>query len=302
MSTGRFTPSVYPGRSVLAALGLAAALVLVGVRRAAADVGIRHFTSAAVLDGQGGDYRRVDVYVDGDTIVAIRDDEPPAGVEVVDGFGYVLAPGFIDTHSHADRDIGRLPDALAAVSQGVTTVVVGQDGSSPFPVARFFADVEANPPTVNVASYIGHGTIRREVMGDDFRRTATDEEIAQMSELVTEAMRTGALGLSTGLEYDPGIYADLIELLALARETKAWGGRYASHLRSEDRGFWDAVRGSSSRSVAEPTSRCTSRTSSSRWSRTGERSIRSSLGSRTHVRPAFRSPPTCTRTRTGSRR
>ena len=241
MSTGRSTPSVYPGRSVLAALGLAATLSLSACEEPAPTSGFV-IASAAVLDGQGGDYRLANVYVDGDTIVAIRDDEPAPGVEVVDGFGYVLAPGFIDTHSHADRDIGRLPDAMAAVSQGITTVVVGQDGASAFPLAGFFADVEASPPTVNVASYVGHGTIRREVMGGDFRRAATDDEVAEMTELVTEAMRSGALGLSTGLEYDPGIYADLVELIALARETKAWGGRYASHLRSEDRGFWDAVR------------------------------------------------------------
>jgi N-acyl-D-amino-acid deacylase len=198
---------------------------------------------ASVLDGSGSEARDVRVRVEGDTVVAVDLDsvEPGEGYDVVDGSGLVLAPGFIDTHSHGDRQLLRHRDALAAVSQGVTTVVVGQDGSSIHPLAGFFSTLEASPTAVNVASYAGHGTIREKVMGDDFRRAATAEEVEAMRQLLIEEMKSGALGLGTGLEYDPGIYSERSEVVTLAREAASWGGRYISHLRSEDRYFWDAV-------------------------------------------------------------
>jgi N-acyl-D-amino-acid deacylase len=153
----------------------------------------------------------------------------------------VLAPGFIDTHSHADSDIFYFPEAEAAVSQGVTTLIVGADGDSMIPLAGFFKRLEQSPAAVNVASFVGHGTLRDEVMGEDFERAATDEEVAAMTELLRAEMAAGALGLSTGLEYDPGIYSTTEEVVTLAREAAALGGRYTSHLRSEDRHFWEAV-------------------------------------------------------------
>ena len=105
---------------------------------------------------------------------------------VIDGTGQVLAPGFIDTHSHHDRD----PDAtkLAAISQGITTIVVGQDGGSFYPLSSFFDSLEVYPQSVNVASYAGHGRLRREVMGDDFRRAATEKEITSMRELLSKEL------------------------------------------------------------------------------------------------------------------
>jgi len=196
---------------------------------------------ASVLDGTGGDARATNVRVEGDTIVGVEEGEPPEGYEVIDASGFTLAPGFIDPHSHGDRDLFEHRDALAAVSQGITTLVVGQDGGEPFPLAEFFQKLEATPVAVNVASYAGHGTLREEVMGEDFRRAATDEEIEKMRQLLIEEMKAGALGLGTGLEYDPGIYSERSEVVALAREAASWGGRYISHLRSEDRYFWDAV-------------------------------------------------------------
>jgi len=127
------------------------------------------------------------------------------------------------------------------VSQGITTIVVGQDGEAPFPLAEFFQQLSTTPVAVNVASYAGHGTLRDQVMGEDFRRAATEEEIEKMRQLLIEEMNSGALGFGTGLEYDPGIYSERSEVVALAREAASWGGRYISHLRSEDRTFWDAV-------------------------------------------------------------
>ena len=126
------------------------------------------------------------------------------------------------------------------VSQGVTTIVVGQDGGG-IDLRALFARLDREPAAVNVASYAGHGAIRDRVMGKDFARAATATEIQRMETLLVAEMDAGALGLSTGLEYDPGIYSTPQEVLALAKVAGAAGGRYASHIRSEDRWFWDAL-------------------------------------------------------------
>ena len=195
-------------------------------------------TNAMVLDGSGSAATRVSVRISGDRIFEIGELEPSSDDTVVDARGLTLAPGFIDTHSHHDRG---LPDALAPLSQGITTIVLGQDGGSTSPLEGFFAGLDKDPAGINVASYVGHGTVRRQVMGADFRRPATDVEVRRMEDLLREEMKAGALGLSTGLEYDPGIYSDPSEVIALARIAAGAGGRYISHIRSEDREFWKAV-------------------------------------------------------------
>src|SRR5690606_36417612 len=123
--------------------------------------------------------------------------------------------GFIDTHSHAERDLLEQPQALPAVSQGITTVIVGQDGGSELPLSTFFADVEAAPLAVNIASFAGHNTLRHRVLGKDWRRPATESEIKAMATLLEQELASGALGLSSGLEYDPGIWSEPSEVLAL---------------------------------------------------------------------------------------
>ena len=198
-------------------------------------------TNAIVLDGSGAPGRRVNVRVTGDRITAIGNFTAGGGERVVDARGLTLAPGFIDTHSHHDRGLAEEREALGAVSQGITTIVVGQDGGSAVPLADTFSKMEAAPPSVNVASYVGHGTLRRRVMGTDFKRIATADEVAKMVELLRAEMHAGALGLSTGLEYDPGIYSDPSEVIALAKAVAPFGGRYISHIRSEDREFWKAI-------------------------------------------------------------
>jgi N-acyl-D-amino-acid deacylase len=163
------------------------------------------------------------------------------GESTLDGRGMVLAPGFIDTHSHADDDILEQSNATAAVSQGITTVVVGQDGGSPYPLSDFFAALDATPATVNVASYVGHNTLRDKIMGTDFRRHATADEIARMQELLRQELAGGAIGFAAGLEYDPGIYSEPAEVLALAQVAADAETRYIAHVRSEDRWFEDAI-------------------------------------------------------------
>ncbi|MHC1765196.1 MAG: amidohydrolase family protein [Verrucomicrobiia bacterium] len=198
-------------------------------------------TNATVLDGGGTPAATLDVRIEKGRIIALGHLTATAFDQVIDAKGLTLVPGFIDAHSHHDEGLLQQRDALAAVSQGITTIVCGQDGASEFPLADYFARLEAQPAAVNVASYAGHATIRLRVMGDNFRRVATTTEVEQMVSLLSEEMAAGALGLSTGLEYDPGIWSATSELLRLAQEAGRSGGRYISHMRSEDRDLWEAL-------------------------------------------------------------
>ncbi|MGH6781658.1 MAG: N-acyl-D-amino-acid deacylase family protein, partial [Sphingomonadaceae bacterium] len=206
-----------------------------------AAAGTTLVSNASIVDGTGLPARKGDVRIEGDRIAALGDLEPIASETVVDATGLTLTPGFIDTHSHHDRGLFEAREALAAVSQGITTIVVGQDGSMTYPVKFLFDKLEQTPAAVNVASYVGHGDIRALVMREDYARAATEAEIEAMRGIVAEGMSHGALGLATGLEYDPGIYSTTGELLVLAKEAARHGGRYISHIRSEDRNLWAAV-------------------------------------------------------------
>src|SRR5262245_3689448 len=136
--------------------------------------------NARLIDGSGTPARPGGVRVVAGRISAVGSLTPSPGERVVDAGGLVLAPGFIDTHSHADDDLERLPDALGAVSQGITTVIGGQDGGSPFPLSDYFAGLESRPVAVNLASYAGHNTIRSIVLGEHLEREASPEEIGRM--------------------------------------------------------------------------------------------------------------------------
>ena len=196
-----------------------------------------------LVDGTGAPARPASVRIVQDLVAEVaspEDLEPGPADSVVEGEGRVLAPGFIDTHSHHDEGLRGHGDALAAVSQGITTIVVGQDGSSNLPVSKFFEGLEKDPPAVNVASFTGHSTLRRKVMENRFQ-PANPEELEAMGEILREELEAGSLGLSTGLEYVSGIYADTDELVALARVVSEHGGRYATHMRSEDRRLEEAI-------------------------------------------------------------
>lgn len=197
--------------------------------------------NALVYDGSGRPAVKTDVGLRSDTIAAIGDLSKAETLEMVDGEGLVLAPGFIDAHSHHDRGLRTSPDGLALVSQGITTIIVGQDGFSQSPLQNYFQWLTDSAVAVNVGSYSGHNTLREQVLGDDFKRLATPEEVEQMKSLLQTDMLAGALGLSTGLEYDPGIYSRKDEVLALSHVLPQYGGRYISHIRSEDRYFWEAI-------------------------------------------------------------
>ncbi len=194
-----------------------------------------------VVDGSGTQGFKGDVRVADGIIVGIGNLETINGETVIDGNGQTLAPGFIDTHSHADAEIREKRDALAAVSQGITTVVIGQDGSSQYPLADWFEVQQANPAAVNVASYAGHNTLRSKIMGDNFRRPANPGEMKSMAAMLKTELDAGALGFGTGLEYEPGIHSLSDEVIGLAKIAAKEGSRYISHIRSEDRWFLQAL-------------------------------------------------------------
>jgi N-acyl-D-amino-acid deacylase len=194
-------------------------------------------TGATVYDGSGGAAQQVSVRIDKDRIVAVGALQPLKGETVIKAGGLALAPGFIDSHSHHDRGDYADRAMLPLLAQGVTTIVVGQDGGSAGTFEAVAAKFTARPAAINVAAYTGHGFLRSRVMGADYKRTATAAELQAMQAMLAADLKAGSLGLSTGLEYDPGIYSAPDEVLALARTTAAGGGRYISHMRNEDVAF-----------------------------------------------------------------
>ena len=197
---------------------------------------------ATLIDGSGrAPLRDSAIVLKGDTIVAVgRRDRMriPREARVIDARGLVVSPGFIDAHNHSDRGFNTDPSAASQVSQGITTVVIGQDGGSPLPVGEYLAGLDKNPIALNVLTFVGHATVRSRVMGEDTNRRATPAEIDKMKQLVEQAMREGAAGLSSGLEYETGKPASTEEVIALARVAGAFGGMYISHIRDEaDKAF-----------------------------------------------------------------
>ncbi len=219
---------------------LTAALVAVAVSAQSPSSFV--ITGAQLADGTGTPLRAGAVRVEGDTITAVGAVTPRPGETVVDGSGLVLAPGFIDTHNHSTNGLEKEPAATTQVSQGITTLSVGQDGDSPWPLSGYMSRLKAQPPAVNVVIFAGHATIRRQVMGDDYKRPARTAEVAKMRALVTQAMKEGAFGLSSGLEYEVGSYSNVEEVVEMARAAGESGGMYISHIRDEADLAMDAVK------------------------------------------------------------
>jgi N-acyl-D-aspartate/D-glutamate deacylase len=222
------------------------------------DVGDLLVTDARIVDGSGGPARIGSVLVSGDRIDAIV--EPggatPDDARRIDGSGRVLAPGFIDAHGHSDVSPLVEPAMASALRQGITTIVVGNCGASAFPASAldevaalagvgaedlgepwstfggYLERVRESRPAVNVAALVGHAALRRAALADQ-RRAPTGEELATMTRLLEEALDEGAVGMSSGLIYDPGLHAGTDELAELARAMRRRGGLYASHVRGE---------------------------------------------------------------------
>ncbi|MGK7285398.1 N-acyl-D-amino-acid deacylase family protein [Buttiauxella agrestis] len=214
------------------------------------------FKNVTVIDGSGGAEYRADVAVQGERIAQIAPSISESAHHEIDGTGRVLAPGFIDVHTHDDINVIRMPEYLPKISQGITTVIVGNcgisaatatmKGSVPDPmnllgdaaqfiyptVAAYAEAVEQAKPAVNVGTLIGHTALRNNHM-DDLFREATREEISAMREQLRLALQQGGLGLSTGLAYASAFHSTTEEVMALAEELAAGNGIYTTHLRSE---------------------------------------------------------------------
>lgn len=199
------------------------------------------FVNAMIIDGSGGAAFRGNVRIKNGKIDKIGDFKPSKNDETVDAAGLVLAPGFIDIHNHSESGLVSEGTAANQVSQGLTTVLVGPDGGSPFPITEYLAKLDGKI-AVNVGAFIGHATVREQVMKADYLRKATDDEIRQMAELVKQSMDDGAFGLSSGLEYDVGFSATTEELIALAKAAAKHHGIYMTHMRDEEEGMVDALR------------------------------------------------------------
>ena len=198
-----------------------------------------------IVDGAGGPWYVADVGIKGDTIAAVGPHLDAGGAPTVDATGLVVAPGFIDVHSHAEARSGGglvgVPGAENYVRQGVTSVFANPDGGGDVPLKPFLDRVAAARPAINLGSFIGQGSIRGAVVGMVDRK-ATADEIRRMQALVREGMEEGAFGLSTGLFYVPGNYAPLDEVVELAKVAGQMGGIHQSHMRNETAGVLDSVR------------------------------------------------------------
>jgi N-acyl-D-amino-acid deacylase len=189
------------------------------------------FRHARIVDGTGAPAFDGDVAIKNGRIAAVGQVTGSAAREI-DAGGMVLAPGFIDVHTHAEGVL-KHPDAENFLRMGVTTLVLGNCGSSELKVGPYFRKLEAEKISPNVATLVGHGTIRGKAMGGSFDRPPTAAEIARMKSLVGQAMSDGAVGMSTGLIYLPGTFATTEEIVELAKVIAPYGGIYTSHMRDE---------------------------------------------------------------------
>ncbi len=195
-----------------------------------------------IFDGTGNPWFTGDIGIQGDnTITAVGSLSPDSARVHIDASGLTAAPGFIDIHSHALGGLFAQPQAENLIRQGVTTVMDGNDGSSPLPLPPFWQKLNPVRIGVNLGLYVGHGTLRRTVVGLE-NRVATPDETGKMAALARQAMRDGAFGLPTGLYYVPGNYARVEEIVAIARVVGELGGMHISHVRDESAGILDSLR------------------------------------------------------------
>ncbi|GAA0557599.1 N-acyl-D-amino-acid deacylase family protein [Chitinophaga japonensis] len=209
--------------------GMALLCSFSGFAQQSCDVLIRN---GKIVDGTGNSWFYGDVAVKDGKIMAVGKLPEYNAARVIDAQKMIVAPGFIDVHGHVESGIFSQPTADNYIYDGVTTIVTGNCGSSAADLHRFFERVDSLRPGINVASLIGHNTVRREVMQRD-NRTPTPAEQQQMEALVAKAMEDGAVGISTGLIYIPGAYSKTDEVVGLAKAAAKYNGVYASHIRNE---------------------------------------------------------------------
>src|SRR5271169_790987 len=198
-------------------------------------------TGGKIVDGSGDPWFYGDIGIQGDTIAAIGKLDPASATRHLDAKGLIVAPGFIDIHTHARRGIVLDPAAQNYTRQGVTTVMEGPDGSAPLPISKFLADIGALHLGPNFGTFAGQGTIREQVMGL-VNRPATPAEIEKMRQIARQAMLDGAFGVTTGLFYVPGNFSSTEEVIELEKVVGAMGGMHHSHQRDDSAKVLDSVR------------------------------------------------------------
>ena len=215
------------------------AVVVCGACARGGDTADLMIVGGIVVDGSGDAPRSGTVVIAGNSIVTVggvaADGGGAQAADTIDATGLVVAPGFIDVHNHTPPAIANPDNRLneGFIRQGVTTVFGGPDGQfAPTHIRQLSDTYAAQGIGTNVAFYIGHNGIRNEVLGDDQQRAPTDAELETMRALVREGMELGAFGLSTGLMYEPGMFSETAEVIALAMEAAAYGGVYDSHVRN----------------------------------------------------------------------
>ncbi|MBV6501523.1 MAG: N-acyl-D-glutamate deacylase [Prosthecobacter sp.] len=196
-------------------------------------------TGGRIVDGTGAPARKGDVAVKEGRIAALGEVRGTAD-KVIDAAGQVVAPGFIDVHTHSEK-IAENPAAENFLRMGVTTIITGNCGNSRTDVAAFFEEIGKAGMTLNVATLIGHGAVREQGMGGRFIRAPGAAQMETMKQIVDQAMKDGAVGMSTGLIYVPGSFAKTDEIIELARVVSKHGGVYASHIRHETVRIFEAV-------------------------------------------------------------
>ena len=218
-------------------------LLLLALSVAAACGGITPdlvIRNGLVIDGSGDPGEILDIAILDGRILEVGPSLRVSGAREIDAAGFAVCPGFIDIHSHAERDLLEQPDNHNNILQGITTLVGGNCGSSPVDMREFLERLSEAPLTTNVACLVGHNSVRQRVMGMRDAE-ASHEELEEMRRLVRQAMLAGAAGFSTGLLYPPGTFSGFEEVLALAKVAAEYGGIYASHIRSEEQAVWEAV-------------------------------------------------------------
>ncbi|HEU0006561.1 MAG TPA: D-aminoacylase [Terriglobia bacterium] len=193
-----------------------------------------------IIDGSGNPWYLADVGIRDGRIVAVGYFDVTGARRVIDAKGLVVAPGFIDVHTHVEGAVEKVPTADNFLFDGVTSIITGNCGGSRTEVSKWFGELRQNGISINLGTLIGHNGVRREVMGTE-QRDPTSEEQAKMEALVERAMREGAVGFSTGLIYIPGTYSKTAEVIGLARVAAKHHGVYASHIRSEGEAVFEAI-------------------------------------------------------------
>ncbi len=196
--------------------------------------------NARVIDGTGNAWFRADIAVKDGRIARVGNLTKDRAARTIDAGGRVASPGFIDVHTHVEAVVEKIPRGDNYLMDGVTTVITGNCGGSDADLGALYLRLEKLGIGLNLASLVGHNTVRREIMGTA-NRLATPDEILQMQELVRKNMRAGAVGFSTGLIYIPGTYSNTDEVVSLAKAAAEFGGVYASHMRDEGAKVMDAI-------------------------------------------------------------